>query len=78
MLDTKAHLPILLHFLLLLLLLLLLLQMVLTLLVTLLMASLGGVQAGSSSPAKVGVVLFHVFFSLADMAAAVAAELNSA
>ena len=42
-----------------------LILMVLTLLVTLLMASLGGVQAGSSSPAKVGVVLFHVFFSLA-------------
>ncbi len=39
--------------------------MVLAVLVTMLMASLGGVMAGSLSPAQTGTALFHVFFSLA-------------
>ena len=38
---------------------------VLTVLATLLMASIGGLMASEASPAKTGVVLFQVFFSLA-------------
>lgn len=38
---------------------------VVTVLVTLLMASIGGLMASESSPAKTGIVLFQVFFSLA-------------
>ena len=38
---------------------------VVTVLATLLMASIGGIMASEASPAKTGVVLFQVFFSLA-------------
>ncbi len=39
--------------------------MVLTVLVVMLMASIGGLMAGNQSPAEVGTILFHVYFSLA-------------
>src|SRR5262245_58670844 len=39
--------------------------MTLVMLMTLLMASIGGVISKGASPAETGVVLFHVFFSVA-------------
>ncbi len=39
--------------------------LVITILMTLVMASLGGVMVGTTSPAKTGNTLFHVFFSVA-------------
>ena len=39
--------------------------MVVAVLMTLLMASIGGIMSTTSAPADTGVVLFHVFFSLA-------------
>jgi len=39
--------------------------MVLAVLTTMLMASLGGMMTGSQSPAEVGTILFHTYFSLA-------------